>query len=153
MLEQAQQMVPWHILQPTDMPEGYQLVTVEADELHAFAVGPTIVLHYQPTDGAHAQEVSLVELQAASEVSEPVAPGAAREVPVGDTGTTGLFIDARWTQRCSPARYSAVAEVRSPTTWTSRKTMLTPFRSDTSPIPRVQSSRSRWIKTPPSGAR
>jgi hypothetical protein len=98
-LQEAQRLVPWHILQPTDLPEGYRLVAVEADELHAFAVGPTIVLHYQRTDGAPAQEVSLVELQAASEVSEPVAPGAAHEVPVGDTGTTGLFIDGRWVER------------------------------------------------------
>jgi hypothetical protein len=57
-LDQAQQLVPRHIVQPTDLPAGYRLVAVEADELHAFAVGPTIVLHYQRAEGARAQEVS-----------------------------------------------------------------------------------------------
>jgi hypothetical protein len=97
-LEQAQALVPWHILQPTDLPESYRLVAVEADDVHAFAAGPTIVLHYQRGEGAQAQEVSVVELQAASEVNEPVAPGAARGVSVDGAGTTGLLIDGRWVE-------------------------------------------------------
>ena len=98
-LEQAQRLVAWHILQPTELPQGYRLVAVEADEVHAFAVGPTIVLHYQRVERAHVQELSLVELQAASDVSEPVAPGAAREVPLGDSGSSGWFIDGQWVEQ------------------------------------------------------
>ena len=98
-LEQAQRLVPWHILQPADLPEGYRLVAVEADELHAFAAGSTIILHYQRVEGTHAQELSLLELQPASEISEPVAPGAAREVPLGDSGATALFIHGQWVEQ------------------------------------------------------
>jgi hypothetical protein len=98
-LDQAQSLVPWHILQPSDLPDGFHLVAVEADEMHAFAVGPTIVLHYQPAGGNASRELSLVELQAASEAPEPVAPGAARQVPVGSDGRTGLLIDGQWVER------------------------------------------------------
>jgi Putative zinc-finger len=98
-IDQAQTLVPWHILQPSELPDGYRLVAVEADELHAFAIGPTIVLHYQPADGDASGELSLVELQTTSEVSEPVAPGAVRQVPVGGDGHTGLLIDGRWAER------------------------------------------------------
>jgi hypothetical protein len=98
-LDQAQSLVPWQILQPSDLPDGLHLVAVEADELHAFAVGPTIVLHYQPSGGNASRELSLVELQAASEVSEPVAAGAARQVPVGSDGRSGLLIDGQWIER------------------------------------------------------
>jgi Putative zinc-finger len=98
-LDQAQSLVPWHILRPSDLPDGFQLVAVEADELHVFAVGPTIVLHYQPAGGNASRELSLVELQATSEAPEPVAPGAARQVPVGSDGRTGLLIDGQWVDR------------------------------------------------------
>jgi hypothetical protein len=98
-LGQAQSLVPWHILQPSDLPDGFHLVAVEADELHEFAVGPTIVLHYQPAGGTASRELSLVELQTASEVSEPVAAGAARQVPIGRDGRTGLLIDGQWIER------------------------------------------------------
>jgi Putative zinc-finger len=98
-LDQAQSRVSWHILQPSDLPDGYRLVAVEAVELHAFAIGPTIVLHYQAAGGDPSGELSLVELETASEVSEPVAPGAARQVPVGNGGLTGLLIDGRWVER------------------------------------------------------
>jgi Putative zinc-finger len=97
-LDQAQSLVPWHILQPSELPDGFHLVAVEADELHAFAVGPTIVLHYQPAGGSASRELSLVELQTASKVSEPVAAGAAREVPIGRDGRTGLLIDGQWVE-------------------------------------------------------
>jgi hypothetical protein len=98
-LDQAQSLVPWHILQPSDLPDGFHLVAVEADELHAFAVGPTIVLHYQSAGNSASRELSLVELQTASEVSEPVAAGAARQVPIGGDGRTGLLIDGQWVER------------------------------------------------------
>jgi hypothetical protein len=98
-LDQAQSLVPWHILQPSDLPDGFHLVAVEADELHAFAVGPTLVLHYQPAGGNASRELSLVELQAASEASEPVAAGAARQVTIGSDGRTGLLIDGEWVER------------------------------------------------------
>jgi anti-sigma factor RsiW len=94
-LGQAQARVPWRILQPTELPAGYRLVAVEADEVHASAAGPTIILHYHQAGGGAASELGVLELQAASEVSEPVAPGSAQEVPVGDSGT-GLFIDGQW---------------------------------------------------------
>ena len=94
-LDAAQSKVAWPILQPTDLPPGYRLVAVEADEIHTFAAGATIILHYQQADGGAASELGITELQAAAEVSEPVAPGAAREVPMGEGGT-GLFIDGKW---------------------------------------------------------
>jgi hypothetical protein len=97
-LDQAQRLVAWQIVQPSDLPDGYRLVAITADELHAFAVGPTIVLHYQPGGGDAARELSLVELQAASDVSEPVAVGAARQVSVGADGHTGLLIEGRWAE-------------------------------------------------------
>jgi hypothetical protein len=97
-LDQAQSLVPWQILQPSDLPDGFMLVAVEAEELHAFAVGPTIVLHYQPAGGSASRELSLVELQTASQVSEPVAAGAAHQVPIGRDGRTGLLIDGQWVE-------------------------------------------------------
>ncbi|HEX2186912.1 MAG TPA: hypothetical protein VHN78_15560 [Chloroflexota bacterium] len=96
-LEQAQQAVPWRIRQPAHLPAGYRLVAVYAQEIHAFAVGPTIVLHYQQGEGPSARHLGIVELQPAARVPEPVEPGAAREVPVG-TGT-GLLIEGRWVER------------------------------------------------------
>lgn len=98
-LEQAQQLIAWRIRQPSRLPPGYQLVAVEANEVHAFAAGPTIVLHYQKAAGQSVQELSLVELRATAEVSEPVQPDAARQVPVGDSGQTGLFIDGSWEEQ------------------------------------------------------
>jgi len=97
-LDEAQHLVSWRILLASDLPDGYRLVAVEADELHAFAVGPTIVLHYQPAGGDPSRELSLIELQAGSDVSEPVAPGAARQVSVGNDGRTGLLIDGSWVE-------------------------------------------------------
>ena len=96
-LEEAQRLVPWRIRRPAALPDGYRLVAVYAGELHAFAVGPTIVLHYRQGDGPTARHLGLIQLRAAAEVSEPVEPGAASRVAVG--GGSGLFIDGRWVER------------------------------------------------------
>jgi hypothetical protein len=96
-LEQAQQAVPWRIRQPARLPTGYRLVAVYAQEIHAFAVGPTIVLHFQQGEGPSARHLGIVELQPSARVPEPVEPGAAREIAVG-TGT-GLLIEGRWVER------------------------------------------------------
>lgn len=98
-LEEAQRLVPWRIRQPSRLPEGYALVAVEGNTIHTFAAGPTIVLHYQKADGARVQELSLVELAATDEVSEPVGPDAARQIPVGVGGGVGLFIDGAWVEQ------------------------------------------------------
>lgn len=96
-LEEAQRLVPWSIRQPTALPDGYRLVAVYADEVHAFAVGPTIVLHYQQGDGPTARHLGLTQLQAAAQFTEPVEPGAAR--PIAVDGATALFVDGRWVER------------------------------------------------------
>jgi anti-sigma factor RsiW len=110
-LDQAQALVPWPILQPSDLPAGYGLVAVEADEVHAFAAGPTIILHYQQSDGGADTELGVIELRAASEVSEPVAAGAARQVPVGDAGS-GLFIDGKWVEQAGQQMWERGTLVR-----------------------------------------
>lgn len=96
-LDEAQQLVPWRIRQPAVLPDGYRLAAVYAGELHAFAVGPTIVLNYQHGEGPQARHLGLTELRAVADVDEPVEPGAARTVPVA--AASGLFIDGRWVER------------------------------------------------------
>lgn len=94
--DEAQELVPWRIRQPIGLPEGFRLSEVYAGSIHSFAVGPTVVLHYKEGDGPAARSLGVTELQAAVEqrADEPVAAGAARQVPVGDG--TGLLIDGRW---------------------------------------------------------
>jgi len=92
-LDEAQQRVPWRIREPSGLPDGYRLVAVEAGAIHASASGPSVILHYQSASGA-AGELSILELQAASPVDEPVEPGAARPILVGTH--TALFIDGQW---------------------------------------------------------
>ena len=96
-LAEAQRQVKWHILEPGQLPAGYALVGVEADEIHAFAEGPTVVLHYQSRSADHVVELSVTELQASGEVSEPVAAGSARQVTAGSR--SALFIDGQWIER------------------------------------------------------
>ncbi|CCF84662.1 zf-HC2 domain-containing protein [Nitrolancea hollandica] len=98
-LAEAQKLVPWRIRQPSGLPDGYRLSEVYAGNIHSFAVGPTVVLHYQSGDGAAARSLEVMELQTAvkQRADEPVAPGAARQVPVGNG--TGLLIDGRWGER------------------------------------------------------
>ncbi len=98
-LDEAQKLVPWRIRQPAGLPDGYRLSDVYAGSIHSFAVGPTIVLHYQAGDGPTARNLGVMELQTAVNqlADEPVAPGAARQVPVGHG--TGLLIDGRWGER------------------------------------------------------
>lgn len=98
-LAEAQKLVPWHIRQPAGLPDGFRLTEVYAGSIHSFAVGPTIVLRYTAGDGPDARSLGVMELQTAVEqrADEPVAPGAARQVPVGDS--TGLLIDGRWGER------------------------------------------------------
>jgi hypothetical protein len=98
-LDEAQQLVPWRIRQPTDLPAGYRLVDVYAGAIHSFSVGPTVVLHYRAGDGPTAKSLGIMELQAAAkqQATEPVAPGAVRQVRVGES--VGLLIDGRWGER------------------------------------------------------
>jgi hypothetical protein len=96
-LAEAQQRVAWRILEPGLLPAGYALVAVEAGEIHAFASGPTVVLHYQRRTPEWVAELSVTELQPTRDVSEPVEPGAARQVAVGER--IGLFIDGEWVDR------------------------------------------------------
>lgn len=98
-LDEAQKLVPWRIRQPAGLPEGFRLSEVYAGNIHSFAVGPTVVLHYQAEDGLNARHLGIMELQTImrQQVDEPVAPGAARQVPVGNG--TGLLIDGRWGER------------------------------------------------------
>ena len=96
-LAEAQRQVKWHILEPGQLPAGYALVGIEADEIHAFAEGPTVVLHYQSRSADHVVELSVTELQASGEVSEPVAAGSARQVIAGSR--SALFIDGQWIER------------------------------------------------------
>jgi len=96
-LQEAQRLVPWRIRLPRDLPAGYRLRTVAADELHRDAVGPTIFLHYQSGEGPTARSLYLMEFQARERVEEPVAPGAARPIDVG--GRTGLLIEGSWEER------------------------------------------------------
>lgn len=94
-LDEAQKLVPWRIRQPTELPDGLRLSEVYAGSIHSFAVGPTVVLHYM-ADGSATRDLGVMELQTAEKqrADEPVAPGAAKQVPVGDG--TGLLIDGRW---------------------------------------------------------
>ncbi len=98
-LAEAQKLVPWRIRQPSGLPDGYRLSEVYAGSIHSFAVGPTVVLHYQSGDGPTARSLEVMELRTAAkqQADEPVAPGAARQVPVGNG--TGLLIDGRWGER------------------------------------------------------
>lgn len=98
-LAEAQKLVPWRIRQPAGLPDGYRLAEVYAGSIHSFAVGPTVVLHYREGDGPTARSLGVMELQTAvkQRADEPVGPGAARQVPVGDG--TGLLIDGRWGER------------------------------------------------------
>lgn len=98
-LDEAQRAVHWRIRQPTSLPDGYRLVAVYTGELHAFTVGQTLVLHYQAGDGVAARHLSVVQLWAESLADEPIEPAAARRVPIGTAGDTGLFIDGHWVAR------------------------------------------------------
>lgn len=96
-LEEARRLVPWPIRLPTRLPDGYRLADVYAADLHTFAVGPTVVLHYQQGDGPAARHLGLTQLRTAADVPEEVEPGAARVVPIGER--QGLFVDGRWVER------------------------------------------------------
>ena len=95
-LDEAQRLAGWPILQPGSLPEGYRLVGVYAGQLHAFASGPTIVLHYQQGDGSAAQHLG---------VTEPGRPrtstsrSSGRRPPDLGWRGSGLFIDGRWIER------------------------------------------------------
>lgn len=93
-LDEAQLLASWHIRRPASLPDGYRLVDVYAGEIHAFAIGPTIVLHYQQGDGPTARHLGLTQLRAATDVPEDIEPGAARQIAVG--AGVGLFVDGRW---------------------------------------------------------
>ena len=96
-LEEAQRQVPWRVRTPANLPEGYRLVAVTVGEVHSFAVGPTVVLHYQQGDGARAPALRIVELRVAGRPEEPVEPGAATRVRVGEQDA--LLIDGEWQTR------------------------------------------------------
>ncbi len=98
-LEEAQALASWPIRRPDPPPEGYRLVEVYAGEIHLFAAGPTVVLHYRQGDGAGARHLGITQLRVADgdRAPEPVAPGAARSIPVG--AGAGLVIDGRWVER------------------------------------------------------
>ena len=96
-LEEAQRQVPWHIRTPTALPEGYRLVAVTVSEVHSFAQGPTVVLHFQRGDGPNARSLRIVELRVAGRPEEPVEPGAARRVRAGEH--EALLIDGEWQSR------------------------------------------------------
>ena len=55
------------------------------------------MLHYQSRSADHVVELSVTELQASGEVSEPVAAGSARQVTAGSR--SALFIDGQWIER------------------------------------------------------
>ena len=97
-LAEAQALVPWSILQPVPLPEGYRLEHVAAGAVYAFADGPTVFLFYT-REGAATPQLVLTQFRAASKeaITAPIAAGAGRRVAVGDR--SGLFVEGMWVER------------------------------------------------------
>ncbi len=100
-LEEAQRLVPWPIRRPDPalLPDGYRLIGVRAGEIYTFAAGPVVVLNYGLGDAEGETRLAITQFRAGAgaEIVGPVAPGAARTVPVGSG--TGLFIEGLWVAR------------------------------------------------------
>lgn len=100
-LEEAQRRVPWPIRRPDPalLPDGYRLIGVRAGENYTFAAGPVVVLNYGLGDAEGETRLAITQFRAVAgaEIVGPVAPGAARTVPVGSG--TGLFIEGLWVAR------------------------------------------------------
>jgi RNA polymerase sigma-70 factor (ECF subfamily) len=90
---EAQAQVPWPVLRPTYLPDGYALAAVHVGAMHAFADGPTVILDYARGD-AH---LHVLEVRASAPAVEDVAPGAARTVRM--SSSTALVIDGHWAER------------------------------------------------------
>lgn len=90
---EAQTLVPWRILRPTYLPEGYTLAAVYVGHVHTFADGPTVILDYARGDS----HLYVLQVRANAPAVEDVAPGAARTVRT--SGSTALVIDGRWIER------------------------------------------------------
>lgn len=95
-LAQARALVDWRIRLPERLPPGYRLVAVSVGELHSFAIGPSVILHYQIGDGPQAPELAILELRASGRAGEPVAPGASSAVTVGEHAAR--IIDGEWAE-------------------------------------------------------
>jgi RNA polymerase sigma-70 factor (ECF subfamily) len=103
---EAQAQVPWRILRPTYLPEGYALADVYVGDLHAFADGPTVILEYA-RGGARLQ---VLQVRASAPAVEDVAPGAARRVQL--SSSTALVIDGRWVERDGGRRWESGTMLR-----------------------------------------
>jgi hypothetical protein len=97
-LAEAQALVPWAILQPAPLPEGYRLDRIAAGAIYAFADGPTIFTFYT-RDGATTPQLVLTQFRTHSTeaITAPIAAGAGRRVAIGDR--SGLFVEGMWVER------------------------------------------------------
>jgi putative zinc finger protein len=95
-LEEARQAVPWPVLTPRALPDGYRLAAVQWGEVHAFADGPTVVLTYTRDGRPDAAPVRVVQLRTrpGARPDEPVVPGAVSTVRAG--GRDAVLIDGEW---------------------------------------------------------
>lgn len=94
-VSEAQAQVAWTIHTLPD-DTGFVLRDVFVGDLHAFADGATVWLHYQSAVPA-ARDLDVVQVRAAEPAPEPVAPGASWRQTLLD-GQDALVIDGRWVQ-------------------------------------------------------
>jgi hypothetical protein len=96
-LAEAQTLVPWPLRTPAGPPAGYRLTGVAVGEGYQFAAGPTVILFYS-REGATTPQLVITQFQPASQpVLAPIAPGAGRQVMIGEH--EGLYVEGLWVER------------------------------------------------------